>query len=124
MQSFYNYFSSPRYIMKKPEVKLSKFYNVNEALEIGNSVKSEYIPYKDYQVKKIETYNENESIELMQMKYEFLLHDLKLYLDTNPNCSEAKTLYDETKKNYYEFLNQNSEILNQEKSWPWEGWDS
>lgn len=124
MQSFYNYFSSPRYIMKKPETKLSKFYNVNEALELGNSVKSEYIPYKNHQVKKIETYNETERIELMQMKYEFLLHDLKLYLDTNPDCVEAKTLYDETKKNYYEFLNQNSEILNQEKSWPWEGWDS
>ncbi len=122
MQSFYNYFSSPRYIMKKPEPKMSKFYDVNEALEIGNSVKNEYIPYKNYQVKKIDTYTEEERKELMIMKYEFLLLDLKLYLDTHPDCFEAKTLYEETKKGYCDFLEQNGEILDAKKPWPWEGW--
>lgn len=121
MQSFYNYFSSPRYIMNQPK-QVTKFYNLNEALEMGNIVKDEYIPYKNYQVKKIETFNETEQIELMIMKYEFLLHDLKLYLDTNPNFLEAKTLYENTKKGYYDYINQHNQFFEQNKDWPWEGW--
>lgn len=121
MQSFYNYFSSPRYIMSQPS-KIEKFYGLNEALEIGNVVKDEYIPYKNYNVKKIETFNKSEQIELMIMKYEFLLHDLKLYLDTNPNCLEAKTLYENTQKDFYNYLNEQNKNIETPKSWPWEGW--
>lgn len=121
MQSFYNYFSSPRYIMNQP-VKNDKFYNLNDALEIGNIVKDEYIPYKNYKIKNIETFTELEQVEFMIMKYEFLTHDLKLYLDTNPNCLEAKTLYENTKKSYYEFLNNQTKNLEMPKNWPWEGW--
>ena len=122
MQSFYNYFSSPRYIMKKPIDDKSKFFDVDVALDFGNIVKSEYIPYEEYQIKKIEVKNDDERKQLMVMKYEFLLLDLTLYLDTHPDGKEAKKLYVKTRKEYHNFINQNQEVLEEKQNWPWEEW--
>jgi len=85
----------------------SNLYTPEEALMYGNAYKDEYLPYKDYKVKKIIAKNEKERLFLIMLAYKNISHDIQLQLDENPNDKKKlkdfikyRQKYEETKKNY------------------------
>lgn len=64
-------------------------YNPYEGFLKGNAFKNEYIPYKEYNVSKINFNSEKEELLFNIDEYSFMMHDLNLYLDINPKDKEA-----------------------------------
>ena len=64
-------------------------YNPYEGYLKGNSFKNEYIPYKNYKVSKININSEKDEMLMKIGEDSFMMHDLNLYLDVNPNDREA-----------------------------------
>lgn len=103
----------------------------------GNMFSNLYEPYKNYQVQEINPTNEKEYALLMVQMYGFAAHDLGLYLDVNPNDtnainlrSEYVNLYKQALAEYeskYGALGLSSNMLDvtpwawDSKKWPWEG---
>lgn len=103
----------------------------------GNMFSNLYEPYKNYQVQEINPTNEREYALLMVQMYGFAAHDLGLYLDVNPNDtnainlrSEYVNLYKQALAEYeskYGALGLSSNMLDvtpwawDSKKWPWEG---
>lgn len=103
----------------------------------GNMFSNLYEPYKNYQVQEINPTNEREYALLMVQMYGFAVHDLGLYLDVNPNDTNAINLRSEYVKLYkqvlaeyeskYGALGLSSNMLDvtpwawDSKKWPWEG---
>lgn len=95
----------------------------------GNSFKNLYKGYKNYKPMDINPTNEKQYSLLLVQMYDFISHDLGLYLDVNPNdekvlnlrnkymMMQRKALMDY--ENKYGSLNLNSTNLN---NTPW-GWD-
>ncbi len=55
----------------------------------GNAFKDEYKPYKNYKVAKINIASEKDELLAKIGEDSFMMHDLNLYLDVNPNDTEA-----------------------------------
>lgn len=103
----------------------------------GNMFSNLYEPYKNYQIQEINPTNEREYALLMIQMYGFAAHDLGLYLDVNPNDTNAINLRSEYVKLYkqalaeyeskYGALGLSSNMLDvtpwawDSKKWPWEG---
>lgn len=102
MQNFYNYFSYPRYQSTQMMSKTRdiKFLKPSEALMYGNIQKDEYIPYKNYQPKKLNPKTEKNFKMYELMELGFTVTELGLYLDTHPNDNEALKLLAENIKAY------------------------
>ena len=64
----------------------------------GNAMKDEYIPYKNYKVRTIEFKSEKEELLFNILEYSFMMHDLNLYLDINPNDEIALNEFNEYRK--------------------------
>ena len=103
----------------------------------GNLFDNLYVPYMNYKPRELNPDNEKEYYMLMVQTYAFAAHDLTLYLDVNPNDSNAIKLrnkylemYNEAKTQYenkYGPITLNSNLLDtntwiwDSKKWPWEG---
>ena len=100
----------------------------------GNAFKDEYKPYKNYKVAKINISSEKDEMLAKIGEDSFMMHDLNLYLDVNPNDKEAlnkfimyrNKLNDEiiSYERKYGPLGIKSELNNNENfdwvsNWPW-----
>lgn len=70
-------------------------YDVSDSFMLGNSFKNEYVNYKNYKPEKIVVNNDKDSIMLKIYEFDFILNDLSLYLDLNP---DDKDLYNKFKE--------------------------
>ena len=78
-----------------PKNKPLDLFNPYEAYLAGNIFKNEYIPYKNYKVRKINITSEQEEMLFNISNYCFLAHDMNLYLDVYPNNQEALDKFNE-----------------------------
>lgn len=100
----------------------------------GNAFKDEYKPYKNYKVAKINIASEKDEMLAKIGEDSFMMHDLNLYLDVNPNDLDAlnkfimyrNKLNDEIMKyeRKYGPLGIKSEVNNNDNfnwvsNWPW-----
>ena len=102
---------------------------------LGNLFTNTYEPYKNYKPKKINAYSERQKLLLKLHELDFILNDLNLYLDINPNDTKIFEIfkrtaneYDILKKKYYDKY-QVLELCQDTKNkytwisnpWPWDG---
>lgn len=81
-----------------------KFYNENEGFIKGNTQKSIYNPYRNYNPSMPTVSNDKERLILEIQKYGFYLIDLGLYLDVNPTDKEALKLFNENRVKYLRLI--------------------
>lgn len=63
----------------------SKIYDPTEALKKGNAFPNLYEPYKNYNPMDLKVSNAREKMLLEIQKLDFIINDLNLYLDLNPD---------------------------------------
>lgn len=88
---------STNYIVPNNENSLSNNATVTpyEGFIRGNLFDNLYEPYKNYNAQKLNPANEKDALLQQWQQYNFALVDLNLYLDVNPNDSNALRLYNE-----------------------------
>lgn len=79
-------------------------YNADEGFNKGNMFKNIYSKYKDY-VYKIDINNEKDNLLYNIQKYTFVLKDLILFLDLNPNNKEMLQEYNNNLQLLKEYTN-------------------
>ena len=108
-------------------------YNPYEGFLKGNAFRNEYIPYKDYKVAKINFNNEKEEMLFNISEYSFMMHDLNLLLDINPNNNEALNKFNEYRNKTNELITRyerkygpimvsnvsDNQSFNWVNKWPW-----
>ena len=72
----------------------------------GNMFLKEYVPYKNYQVRKLEAKTNEEVLLLKLSQMEFALNDLSLYLDLHPNDTAVFNKFREYTNEYKRYLNE------------------
>ena len=72
----------------------------------GNMFLKEYVPYKNYQVRKLEAKTNEEALLLKLSEMEFALNDLSLYLDLHPNDMAVFNKFREYTNEYKRYLNE------------------
>lgn len=72
----------------------------------GNMFLKEYVPYKNYQVRKLEAKTKEEVLLLKLSQMEFALNDLSLYLDLHPNDMAVFNKFREYTNEYKRYLNE------------------
>lgn len=72
----------------------------------GNMFLREYVPYKNYQVRKLEAKTNEEALLLKLSQMEFALNDLSLYLDLHPNDTAVFNKFREYTNEYKRYLNE------------------
>ena len=72
----------------------------------GNMFLKEYVPYKNYQVRKLEAKTNEEALLLKLSQMEFALNDLSLYLDLHPNDMAVFNKFREYANEYKRYLNE------------------
>ncbi len=72
----------------------------------GNMFLKEYVPYKNYQVRKLEAKTNEEALLLKLSQMEFALNDLSLYLDLHPNDTAVFNKFREYTNEYKRYLNE------------------
>lgn len=134
-ESWYKEFNNNFGVYNK--VNTSNLASPKEAFQKGNLFNNLYDPYKNYKYGELNATNAKEELLYNILMHKFILTELNLYLDTNPNNMEMINLYkkyliDEKKlcnefEKSYGPLTIDSENLgtnswNWIKSpWPWEG---
>lgn len=109
--------------------------NLDNGFCLGNLFSESYKPYKNYKSKKINAYSEQQKMLLRIQELDFIVNDLNLYLDLNPNDSSMFETFKKyskelevLKKRYYENY-QVLELMYDNKNkytwiddpWPWDG---
>ena len=108
-------------------------FNPYEGFLKGNAFKNQYIPYKDYKVAKINFNSEKEELLFNISEYTFMMHEMNLYLDVNPNNREALNKFNEYRNKTNELIMQYERkygplmVLNSDddksfnwiNKWPW-----
>ena len=84
-----NYFNYSPYPVVVEDKDVENFFTPIQALSYGNLSKSLYKGYKGYQQIILSAENPMTALQA----YNFVLVDLGLYLDVNPNDQEALKLY-------------------------------
>ena len=79
-------------------------FNPYEGYLKGNAFKNEYVPYKNYKVAKLNINNERDEMLINIGQYSFMMHDMNLLLDINPNNKEAL-------KKFSEYRNKLNELV-------------
>lgn len=72
----------------------------------GNMFLKEYVPYKNYQFRKLEAKTNEEALLLKLSQMEFALNDLSLYLDLHPNDMAVFNKFREYTNEYKRYLNE------------------
>ena len=136
--NWYNEFNTtfnPTDIYKS--IPIPELTNPKTALDRGNLFNNLYNPYKNYQYRGLKPNNKKEELLYNLLSYSFVLGELDLYLDINPNNQSLINLYNnylseynkyllEYEKNYgpisldSSYLNSNSWLWIK-SPWPWEG---
>ncbi len=108
-------------------------YNPYEGFLKGNAFQNSYIPYKNYKVSKIKINSEKEELLFNISEYGFMMHDMNLYLDINPNNKEALEKFNEYRNKTNELITKyerkygplcvtasdNNQLFNWIEKWPW-----
>ncbi len=108
-------------------------FNPYEAYLKGNAFKNEYIPYKNYSVAKLKINNEKDEMLVNIGQYGFMMHDMNLLLDVNPNNQEALDKFNEYRNKTNELIKKyerkygplcvksdnDSKSFNWVNNWPW-----
>lgn len=81
-------------------------YNPYEGFLKGNAFKNQYVPYKDYKVAKINFNSEKDEMLFNISEYSFMMHEMNLYLDVNPNNQEALDKFNEYRNKTNELITQ------------------
>lgn len=119
-----NYFNYSPYPVAVEKEEVENFFTPIQALSYGNLSKTLYKGYKDYQQKILSAEN---PMTVLQA-YNFVLVDLGLYLDVNPNDEEAIKLYNAYVMEYrnlvenFEKINYQLKLLNVNEPtsvWQW-----
>lgn len=109
--------------------------DLQDGFYLGNIFVDTYKPYKNFKPKKVNAYSEEQKMLLRIQELDFILNDLNLYLDVNPN---DKNIYDifkktalelESLKKKYEDKYRVLKIIDDTKGkytwidnpWPWDG---
>ncbi len=79
-------------------------YNPYEGFLKGNAFRNEYIPYKNKKVVKINFNSEKEEMLFNIGEYAFMMHDMNLLLDINPNNREALERFNEYRNKTNELI--------------------
>ena len=107
-------------------------FNPYEGFLKGNAFRNEYIPYKNYPVGKINFNSEQEEMLFNILEYSFMMHDMNLYLDVNPNNNNALNKFNEYREKVDELTikyerkygplcvsNVSDKSFNWISGWPW-----
>ena len=78
-----------------PNKNTLDLFNPYEGYLAGNIFKNQYIPYKNYKVRKVNITSEQGEMLFNIANYCFLAHDMNLYLDVFPNNQEALDKFNE-----------------------------
>ena len=128
----YNYYiNNNMFRVSRPEL-----FNPTVGYNNGNMFSNLYDQYKNYKPEVLKPKNDRERLLLDLSKVSFAAHELKLYLDLNPNDNGILTLFNDYENkcreltNEYEkrfgALNTDSKYLDKipfnwvEGIWPWE----
>ena len=98
----YNYFKN--YLTKKDNQ--SFLSNPNVGYVRGNMFNNLYKPYRNYSVNEYLPKNEKERLMYEIQKHTFVLNDLVLYLDVNPNDQKVLDKFNEYKDAYNRLVNE------------------
>ena len=79
-------------------------YSPYEGFLKGNAFKDLYVPYKKYNVAKININSEKEEMLFNISEYCFIMHDLNLYLDVFPNDADALNKFNEYRNKSNELI--------------------
>ena len=122
------------YYDNKNDIKRNDI-DLQNGFYLGNIFTDTYKPYKNYKPKRINAYSEQQKLLLAIQEMDFIINDLNLYLDINPNDTKMYELFkkyclelDKLKKVYYEKY-QVLELCKDTKGkytwisnpWPWDG---
>jgi len=113
----------------------NKFYDPEEGYIKGNMTKSSYYNYRNYEPKKLDLTTDKEKLLYLLSAYYFASHDLRLYLDLNPNDKVVVEKYKKYVKEYRKYkeqyqskygpicsLDNDSDVFEYMRCpWPWEG---
>ena len=136
----YNYYFNENMYRSNNDIyrnnNMPSLYNPTVGFINGNMFSNLYTPYRNYKPQNLTPKNEREKLLLDLSKISFAAHELKLYLDVNPNDNSMLTLFnDYTKKanelkdeyeTKYGVLESNNANFNEtpfaweEGMWPWE----
>ena len=109
---------------------------INLALDRGNLFNNLYEPYKTYKYNNLTATNKREELLLNVLRYDFVLTELKLYLDIYPKDRNMINLYnqylEEKKRACFEYTKNFGPLTLDDQSnnnswswlqspWPWEG---
>jgi len=72
----------------------------------GNAFKNLYVPYKNYEIKKIIPKNKQEALLLKLNETSFYAHELNLLLDINPNNRDMLQKFNNYRNITNDLLNQ------------------
>lgn len=145
MNDYFDYFNYTHGLVNQTQntnnsnMNIKEDYNTNPyvGFKRGNMFSNTYIPYKNYNPAELKPRNEQENALLMVQMYAFAAHELTLYLDVNPNDTNAINLRSkymdlykqalEQYENKYGPINLSSDLLDKSpwgwdtEYWPWEG---
>ncbi len=123
---------------------MNNIYNQNNdlsdpktALDRGNLFNNSYEPYKNYKYKTLRPSNSKEELLYNILMHNFVLTELNLYLDLNPNNSNMLNIYNKYLNNKRELVSEYEKKFGPltidastvamsnwnwlSSPWPWEG---
>ncbi len=127
----YNYNTNYSYNGNQNNLNL---FNPYEGYLKGNAFQNEYQSYKNYRVAKLNINSEKDEMLTKIGEDSFMMHDLNLYLDVNPNNQEALQKFGEYRNKLNEEIIQyerkygpltiksdvsNNNNFNWINNWPW-----
>lgn len=130
----YEFYDDMSLINGYPSISFNNLdlYNPYEGFLKGNAFRNEYIPYKNYQVAKVNINSEKDELLFNISEYGFMMHDMNLYLDVNPNNPEAFNRFNEYRNKLNELVSQyerkygplrvsntSNNNFNWIEKWPW-----
>jgi hypothetical protein len=86
-----NYYSSNLITQKVKGASNERLFDESKAFMLGNLFENLYVPERDVINYPIKTTNKRQSLMKELQIYEFIVHEIHLYLDTHPN--DQKMLY-------------------------------
>ena len=87
-----------------PYNKELDLFNPYEGYLKGNAFRDQYIPYKNYPIMKANFNSEKEELMFNISEYAFMMHEMNLYLDINPNNIEARNKFNEYRNKMDELI--------------------
>lgn len=143
-EDWYKEFNNTFDVPYKMNIDMNMYTNKNEDLADpktaflrGNLFNNLYDPYKNYKYGMLNPSNKKEELLYNLLMHKFVLTELNLYLDTNPNnmkminlynqyLSEEKKLCEEYEKNYGPLTTDSRFAAENnwkwvKSPWPWEG---